>query len=32
MHAQMHDFTNGDNDNDDLALEKIRKFQLPSRL
>ncbi len=32
MHAQMHDFTNGDNDNDDPALAKIRKFQLPSRL
>jgi hypothetical protein len=32
MHAQMHDLTDGDNDNDDPSLEKIHKFQLPSRL
>jgi hypothetical protein len=30
MPTQMHDFTNGDNNNDDPPLAKIRKFQLPS--
>jgi hypothetical protein len=32
MHAQMHDFIDEDNDNDDPPLAKICKFQLPSRL
>jgi hypothetical protein len=28
--TQMHDFTNGDNNNDDPPLAKNCKFQLPS--
>ncbi len=30
MSTQMHDFTNGDDNNDDPPLAKCHKFQLPS--
>ncbi len=32
MLAEVHDQVDGDDDNDDLPLAKIHKFQLPSML